>query len=577
MATNPSDGICSKMTGLPAQKAVPTRNGAQITLDCLVSQGVEVIFGYPGGALLPLYDALPEAQVQHILCRHEQGAALAADGYARSTGKVGVCIATSGPGATNIVTGLANAFLDSVPMVALTGQVPTHALGTDAFQEVDTLGMTMPVVKHSFLVRDVNKLEAILHKAFHLARSGRPGPVLIDLPKDVQLEPCLSTTRIRTEKPRLLDPLPNLDAALRLLHKAKRPVVYAGGGVGMANAVPVFRRFIEQSGIPCVTTLKGLGLLPPDSDANLGMLGMHGLEAANKAVQMADLLIVLGARFDDRVTGKIAGFAPHAKVLHFEIDPAEIGKVRYADVSITGDLKPALETLHALLEPSLEIKAWRTHCSHLKKHHAWDYEPPHESVYAPRFLKTLSEAQGPTGVITCDVGQHQMWVAQHCGVHAPENHLSSGGLGTMGYGLPAAIGAKLGRPSDSVVNVSGDGSFMMNIQELATLVRYQLDVKIVLLDNSCLGMVRQWQELFLEERYSETDLSDNPDFVRVAEAFSLQAKRIWRKDHEAKSIEWLLGCKGPALLHVVLDPTANVWPFVPPGKDNSTMLKGAPK
>jgi len=317
--------------------------------------------------------------------------------------------------------------------------------------------------------------------------------------------------------------------------------------------------------------------MPPGSPLNMGMLGMHGLVAANKAVQAADLLVVLGARFDDRVTGKLEGFAPHARVLHVDVDRSEFGKVRRADVSVLGDLEPVLRAMCGQLRGPLDIQAWRDGCGALQAHHAWDYDPPHDKIYAPRFLRALSAAQGPEGVIACDVGQHQMWVAQHCGFHQPSNHLSSGGLGTMGYGLPAAIGAQLGRPEASVINVTGDGSFMMNIQELATLVRYRLPVKIVLLDNSCLGMVRQWQELFLDERYSETDLSDNPDFTAVATAFGLSAGRIWRRDHERPAIDWLLSTPGPALLQVVLDNHANVWPFVPPGADNSTMLTGAAK
>ena len=459
------------------KRKLAARTGAQIVLDCLEAQEVDVVFGYPGGAILPLYDALPDSGLKHVLCRHEQGAALAADGYARSTGKTGVCIATSGPGVTNLVTGLANALLDSVPMVALTGQVPTHALGTDAFQEVDTIGMTMPLVKHSFLVRDVCDLEGILGEAFRLAQSGRPGPVLVDLPKDVQQSICEQSKPFVSRPPALQFPLANLNEAGNLIQKAKRPVIYAGGGVGMAGAVEALRCFVRTTEIPCVTTLKGIGLLQPDCPENLGMLGMHGLEAANKAVQMSDLLIVLGARFDDRVTGQLQGFAPNAKVIHFEIDPAEIGKVRHADVSVNGDLKPALWDLTAQLITPLSIHTWKRYCAELKKTHAWNYDPPHESIYAPRFLKSLSNAQGPNGVIACDVGQHQMWVAQHCEIHRPEYHLSSGGLGTMGYGLPAAIGAQIGRPYASVVNVSGDGSFMMNVQELATLIRYELPVK----------------------------------------------------------------------------------------------------
>ena len=467
------------MNAKPARRLGTWATGAQVVLESLVEQGVSVVFGYPGGAILPVYDALADSPLRHILCRHEQGAALAADGYARVTGQVGVCIATSGPGATNLVTGLANALLDSVPMVAITGQVPTTAMGNDAFQEVDALGMTMPVVKHGFLVREAADLPQVMAEAFRLARSGRPGPVLVDLPKDVQLSEVRRLTRpspVRTVPPTLS--AVDLGPALALLQSARRPVVYAGGGVGMANAVDSFRSFVEAAGIPTVTTLKGIGLMPPDHCLGLGMLGMHGLKAANQAVQRSDLLIVLGARFDDRVTGKLAGFAPRAKVLHIDIDAAELGKVRVPDVAVAAHLRPILDRLVHLVHRPLDIEDWRVECAKLREVHAWDYSPPHDRVYAPRLLRRLSAAQGPEGVMTCDVGQHQMWVAQHCGVHRPENHLSSGGLGTMGFGLPAAIGAQLARPDASVINVTGDGSFMMNLQELATLKRYDLPVKL---------------------------------------------------------------------------------------------------
>ncbi len=563
------------MTTQALTQLTPRRSGAQVVLDALTAHSVEVVFGYPGGAILPVYDALTDSPIRHILCRHEQGAALAADGFARATGQVGVCIATSGPGATNLVTGLANAFLDSVPMVAITGQVKTDVLGTDAFQEVDTLGITMPIVKHSFLVQRAEDLPRVMEEALQIAQTGRPGPVLVDLPKDIQLATVERQHGPWSSQAVLMEPTHgHLEEAMRLLTQARRPVIYAGGGISMARAVDPFRQFAESAGIPTVTTLKGLGVLPPDHDLNLGMLGMHGLEAANKAVQDSDLLLVLGARFDDRVTGKLAGFAPHARVIHCEIDLAEVGKVRRPDVALIGDLEPTLYALSERLERPLDIEAWRARCRDSRERHAWSYDAPHDGVYAPRLLEALSRAQGPNGVISADVGQHQMWVAQHCGVHRPENHLSSGGLGTMGYGLPAAIGAKLGRPADSVVHVSGDGSFMMNLQELATLKRYDLDVKMVLLDNSCLGMVRQWQELFLEERYSETDLSDNPDFVAVSEAFGIPGRRVCHRSEESAAIKWLLNEPGPALLHVLLDPRANVWPFVPPGHDNSTMWKG---
>ena len=378
----------------------------------------------------------------------------------------------------------------------------------------------MPVVKHGFLVERVADIPHVLREAFRVARSGRPGPVVVDLPKDVQAANLrwrpspvvqLSAHQVPNSMP---IPRTRLGAAVQLIRRAKRPLVYAGGGVGMAGAVELFRRFVRQTQTPTVTTLKAIGLMPPDEPLGMGMLGMHVLEHANKAVQRCDLLIALGARFDDRVTGKLEGFAPHARVLHIDIDAAELGKVRAADVGICADLKPALRQLNDQLTEPLAVDAWRRECAELKAEHAWDYEPPFDAIYAPRLLRDLSAAQGANGVLTCDVGQHQMWVAQHCGVHHPTNHLSSGGLGTMGFGLPAAIGAQLGRPAASVINVTGDGSIMMNLQELATIGRYRLPVKIVLLDNSGLGMVRQWQQLFLGERYSETDLSDNLTLFR---------------------------------------------------------------
>ena len=568
------------MTSVKPNQTAKHRTGAAVALEVMQAEGVDVVFGYPGGAILPLYDALHDSSLRHILCRHEQGAALAANGYARATGKVGVCIATSGPGVTNLLTGLADGLLDSVPMVALTGQVATASMGTDAFQEVDTLGLTMPVVKHGFIVEKLADLPFIIREAFRIARSGRPGPVVVDLPKDIQSaqlrlaqSPALPPVHAQAVDDSNPIPADRLAKAVRMIQSAQRPLVYAGGGVAMADAVDSFRRLVDVLQVPTVTTLKAIGLMPPEEPLGMGMLGMHGLEEANRAVQSCDLLIALGARFDDRVTGKLDGFAPHARVLHIDIDASELGKVRRADVGICADLKPALKQLLKVFKGALDIDPWRRECAQLKATNAWDYDPPYESVYAPRLLRDLCAAQGPHGVITCDVGQHQMWVAQHCGVHEPTQHLSSGGLGTMGFGLPAAIGAQIGRPDVSVINVTGDGSIMMNIQELATLGRYQLPVKIVLLDNSGLGMVRQWQELFLEERFSETDLSDNPDFVRVAESFGLSAFAVRQRDQEAQAIRRLLETPGPVLVHVILDPRANVWPMVPPGCDNSTIWK----
>ena len=542
---------------------------AEFFIDALKREGVDVVFGYPGGTIMPVYDALYGGALRHVLVRHEQAAALAADGYARATGKVGVCMSTSGPGATNLVTGLANAHLDSVPLVAITGQVPAGMLGTDAFQEVDIFGITLPIVKHSFLVRRAADLPETVHEAFRLARSGRPGPVLIDLPKDVVLEECELESLAPAAAPEPLLPGPELLRAARdLLVNARRPVVYAGGGIVLGDAVAAFRQFVELTRLPVVTTLKGIGVLPTEHEQLLGMLGMHGNPAANLAVQASDLLIAVGVRFDDRATGKLSRFAPNAKVVHMDIDPAEVGKLRRPDVALVGSLAPSLDTL-AL---PLAIEDWCRTCAESKQAFRVCYETGQGGVDVPGFLRKLSERLGPNGIITCDVGQHQMWVAQHCRFDRPEQHLSSGGLGAMGYGLPAAIGAQIGHPGATVVNVAGDGSLMMNIQELATVRRYRLPIKIVVLDNRSLGLVRQWQELFFDGRYSETDLSDNPDFGRVAEAFGIPSLALSERERDSEAIDSLLAAPGPALLHVRTDARANVWPLVPPNAANEEML-----
>ncbi len=544
---------------------------ARYLVRALQSQGVDVVFGYPGGAIMPVYDALYGSGLRHVLVRHEQGAVLAADGYARATGKVGVCLATSGPGATNLVTGIANAFLDSIPLVAITGQVPTSLLGTDAFQEVDIFGMTLPVVKHSFLVRSAADLPEAIGEAFHLARSGRPGPVLIDLPKDTANGEC-DPEWISPAEGATAAAIPEaLEAARSALQLARKPVVYAGGGIVLGGAVDRFRRFIDRTRLPVVTTLKGIGVLPSEHELLLGMLGMHGGQAANLAVQGADLLFAVGVRFDDRATGNLSRFAPGAKVVHLDIDRAEVGKLRDADVGLVGELGPSLDALSG----PLEAGPWRAECLENKRRYAPRYDAPSELVCGPRFLRELTRRGGENLVVTCDVGQHQMWVAQHGLFSRPEQHLSSGGLGTMGYGLPAAIGAQLGRPEALVVNVAGDGSFMMNLQELATVRRYALPIKIVLLDNQALGLVRQWQELFFERRYSEIDLSDNPDFVRLAESFGIPAFAVERGEDEEWAIDRLLEIDGPALLQVRIEREANVWPLVPPNHGNEEMLLGA--
>ncbi|WP_045767179.1 acetolactate synthase 2 catalytic subunit [Xanthomonas albilineans] len=556
-------------------KGTPPRNGARWLTQALEAEGVDTLFGYPGGTIMPFYDALVDSQLKHILVRHEQGAALAANGYARASGRVGVCVATSGPGASNLVTGIADAMLDSVPMICLTGQVATPLLGTDAFQELDVFGLTLPIVKHSFLVRRVDDLPQVLRDAFRIAREGRPGPVLVDLPKDVQLADASHLTdHVPAKVPTLPPPCDSVLAdALAAIASAEKPVIYGGGGIALADAVDTFRQFVDITRIPTVLTLRGLGALPHGHPHYLGMLGMHGTRAANMAVQQSDLLIVVGARFDDRATGKLAEFAPFARIIHLDADACEISKLRQADIAIPGDVAQALRALSAATST---CEAWHTHCIGHREKFGVRYDAPGDDIYAPGLLKRLSELAPADTVIACDVGQHQMWVAQHCRFNHPRNHLTSGALGTMGFGLPAAMGAQFACPDRTVVLVSGDGSFMMNVQELVTIARCKLPVKIVLLDNSSLGMVRQWQELFFAERYSEIDLSDNPDFAALTQVFGIPAKRITARNQVEDGLAELLAQPGPALLHVVIDARANVWPLVPPNSANSTMLDSNP-
>lgn len=544
-------------------------NGAQWVVHALRAQGVETVFGYPGGAIMPIYDALYDGGVEHLLCRHEQGAAMAAIGYARATGKTGVCMATSGPGATNLITGLADALLDSVPIVAITGQVASPFIGTDAFQEVDVLGLSLACTKHSFLVQSLEELPRVMAEAFEVASSGRPGPVLVDIPKDIQVAPGDLEPHFSTVESDNAFPEAEVEKARQMLAQAKQPMLYIGGGVGMAQAVPALREFIATTQMPATCTLKGLGAVDANYPYYLGMLGMHGTKAANLAVQECDLLIAVGARFDDRVTGKLNTFAPNANVIHMDIDPAEMNKLRQAHVALQGDLNALLP---ALQQP-LDINAWRQHTADMRAEHAWRYDHPGEAIYAPLLLKQLSDRKPADSVVTTDVGQHQMWSAQHMTYTRPENFITSSGLGTMGFGLPAAVGAQVARPNDTVICISGDGSFMMNVQELGTVKRKQLPLKIVLLDNQRLGMVRQWQQLFFQERYSETTLTDNPDFLTLASAFGIPGQHITRKDQVEAALDTMLNSDGPYLLHVSIDELENVWPLVPPGASNSQMME----
>ncbi|MDG6855113.1 acetolactate synthase 2 catalytic subunit [Glaesserella parasuis] len=545
-------------------------NGANLVVECLKAHGVTSLFGYPGGAIMPVYDAIYDSGLDHLLCRNEQGAAMAAIGYARATGKTGVCIATSGPGATNLVTGLGDALMDSIPIVAITGQVASAFIGTDAFQEADVLGLSLACTKHSFIVQNIDELPEIIAKAFQIAQSGRPGPVLVDIPKDVQFAPTSLSPIVYEKVAAKVQNPAALAQAKALLAQAKRPVLYVGGGVGMADGVQTVRSFLDVAHIPSVSTLKGLGTIPPQHPLYMGMIGMHGTKAANYAVQECDLLIACGARFDDRVTGKLDTFAPHAKVIHIDIDVAEINKLRKADVALQGDL---IEAVTALTQP-LEIESWRADVRKLKADFDFSYqENVGEGEIDPwALLHTLSQRKPQNAIITTDVGQHQMWSAQHMQHYAPENYITSAGFGTMGFALPAAVGAVKARPTDPTIVITGDGSFMMNIQELGSIKRGNLPVKILLLDNQRLGMVRQWQSLFFHGRHSQTILDDNPDFVMLANAFDIPAERIEKAGEVSAALDRLLNSKGAYLLHVCIPDEENVWPLVPPNACNTDML-----
>jgi len=554
-------------------------NGAGLIVQTLEELGVDTVFGYPGGAIMPLYDALLEARFQHVLVRHEQAAAFAADGYARSSGKVGVCLSTSGPGATNLVTGLAGAHMDSIPVLAITGQVPQGLMGTDAFQEVDVLGITLPIVKHSFLPRSLEELAWMLPEAYALAAAGRPGPVLIDLPKDL-LQASWHGSKPRLLQPPATEPLDSqqekeLHRAARLLAKARRPLAYVGGGIAIAACEGALVAWLEETGIPAVTTLRGIGAVPGDHSQCLGMLGMHGSREANLAVQSCDLLIALGARFDDRATGKLAEFAPKAAVIHLDIDPAEQGKLRQAQVASCASFPSFFSTCRAVADLGpwwQELRGFArpgTSTNEAQAQHPGGLDPK-------RLLTALARELNQDTIVACDVGQHQMWVAQAYPFHSGRHHLSSSGLGAMGYGLPAAIGAQFAHPASRVLCVTGDGSLMMNIQELSTVKRYALPIKILLFDNQALGLVRQWQNLFFQGRISQVDLSDNPDFVAVAQSFGIPAIRLDSACQEDLAVALLRSRRGPLLIHVPVDPQASVWPLVPPGSPNHHMLEGAP-
>jgi acetolactate synthase I/II/III large subunit len=555
------------------------KTGAQIICESLLAEGVDVMFGFPGGYILPFYDTLAQyPQLRHILVRHEQGAAHAADGYARATGKVGVCVATSGPGATNLVTGIANAFLDSVPMVAITGQAARQFIGKDAFQEIDITGITLPITKHSYMATDAATLATTIKEAFYIARTGRPGPVLIDLPRDVQLDQAEFVYPDKVDLPGYKVPTrghpTQLKNAARLINEAQRPLIIAGRGVIISGGSDELKQFAETAQIPVVTTLLGIGCFPGNHILSYGMAGMHGSGYANKAIDNTDLLIAIGMRFDDRVTGKISAFAPHAKIIHIDLDPAEIGKNIRVDVPIVGDVKAVLEAMQKMIEQRQHV-AWLAQLDEWRKQHPMTDIREGESLLPQYIIRKLYEATGGEAIVVTGVGQHQMWTAQHYIFHKPDNFISSGGLGTMGFGLPAAMGAKVGRPGDTVWCVDGDGSIQMTIQELATLVQDDIAVKIAVMNNGYLGMVRQWQELFYERRYIATPLSC-PDFVKVAEAYCIAGLRVTRREEVSPAIEQAMAHDGPFLIDFRIEPEENVFPMVPPGASVAEFIE-APK
>ena len=550
--------------------------GAQIICESLVKEGVEVIFGILGGAVLPLYDTLPQyPKLRHILVRHEQGAAHAADGYARATGKVGVCMATSGPGAANLVTGIANAYLDSVPIVAITGQVARPFIGKDAFQEIDITGITLPITKHNYLVLDVDSLARVIKEAFYLARSGRPGPVLIDVPRDVFIEPAEfsypSRVNLPGYKPTLQGHPEQIKKAAKLINEAQRPLIIAGRGVIISGAYAELKQLAETAQVPVVTTLLGISCFPEGHVLSLGMLGMHGMAYANMAVNAADVIIAIGMRFDDRATAKVSAFAPHARIIHIDIDPAEIGKNVRVDVPIVGDVKIILNALNKLIV-STEHIGWVQQLDGWRREHPSTVIRDSQGLLPQFVIRQIYEVTQGEATIVTGVGQNQMWAAHYYCYNRPNSLISSGGLGTMGFELPAAMGAKVGCPEDIVWCIAGDGGFQMTIQELATIVQEKVAVKIAIINNGYLGMVRQWQELFYERRYVATPLS-GPDFVKIAEAYGLPGLRVRHKEEVIPAIEQAMAHNGPFLIDFAVEPEENVYPMVPPGASLAEVLE----
>ncbi len=542
--------------------------GAQILCESLIKEKVEVMFGVPGGAVLPFYDAMPQyPQLRHILVRHEQGAAHAADGYARALGRVGVCVATSGPGATNLVTGIAAAHLDSSPVVAITGQVARPFIGKDAFQEIDITGITLPITKHNYLVMRAEDLATVVKEAFHIAREGRPGPVLIDIPRDVFIEEAEfrypDRVNLRGRRPTLNGHPAQVKKAAKLINEAKRPLIIAGRGVIISGAFAQLKELAEKGQIPVVTTLLGIGSFPESHVLSFGMLGMHGMAYANMAVNAADLIIAIGMRFDDRATAKVSGFAPHAQVVHIDIDPAEIGKNVRVDVPIVGDVAHVLKALNEQVAPQNRVE-WVSQIEEWRREHPSTIIRETESLLPQYVIRQIYEITQGNAIIVTGVGQHQMWSAHHFQYDRPNSLISAGGLGPMGFELPAAIGAKVARPEETVWCIAGDGGFQMTIQELATVAQENVTLKIAIINNRFLGMVRQWQQLFYQRRYVATPLA-GPDFVKVAEAYGIAAIKVTDRLQVIPAIQRAMEHEGPFLIDFVVEPEENVYPMVPPG------------
>jgi acetolactate synthase-1/2/3 large subunit len=550
-------------------------------MECLKAEGVDVVFGIPGGASLPLYDALYDAGIRHVQCRHEQGAGHAAEGYAKASGKVGVAIATSGPGATNLITPIADAHMDSVPCVFITGQVRTELIGTDGFQEADITGMTMPVVKHSILIQDAREIPKAIHEAFHIARTGRPGPVLVDIPQDlsradIPYEP-VDAVDLPGYQPTTEGNAKQIRLAAKALANARRPVIYAGGGVVAANASKELVELVTSDRFPVTCTLMGLGAFPAPHEQWLGMLGMHGTRAANYAMDEADLICAIGARFDDRITGKLSEFAPRAKFIHIDIDPAEISKNVPAHIPIVGDAKAVLPKLireYRALEPDpSRLEEWWARIRQWQEKYPLRYDEPEDGEIKPQYMiQAMYEATGGDAIVTSDVGQHQMWCAQWFPFKRPRQWINSGGLGTMGFGLPSALGAKVARPDEQVVCLAGDGSLIMTIQELATCVTEDIPVKVFIMNNGYLGMVRQWQELFWDKRYSAVEMGSSPDWVKLADAFGALGMRATHKDELVDTMRTALEADGPVVVDVHVTREENCFPMIPAGEPARNMI-----